>query len=44
MGQKKNFSQKSFKTFGKHVLDNLRDKKNISRDWGGSGGAVLSGG
>ena len=37
---KKNFSQKRFQTSGKHVLDNLRDKKNSSAEiagvWGRS--------
>ena len=38
MGQKKFIPQKSFKTSGKHVLDNLRDKKNseIAGVWGRS--------
>ena len=32
MGQKKFFSQKRFQTSGKHVLDNLRDKKKLTSE------------
>jgi len=46
-GSKKFISQKSFKTYGKHILDNLRDKKikkTHQQRLRGSGGAAPSGG